>query len=208
MNRMPLLSILFLSSFILYGCATTYGPHGLTGGYKEREIAHNQYIVSFFGNGHTSGQQVWNFWIYRCAELTLEKGFEFFELEPSDEHAFLQTPSGENLTVFTMLGEDELALNSKPEALPVYYTYSTVTTYSSKAIVTMYESPVPEEAGFLLDAGVIKELLSPYVKSDAQSSPPEKKDLMVRAAVEAAIRAKRIREDQADLLRMKLEREL
>jgi hypothetical protein len=208
MNKKLQILILFLFSTVLLGCATAYGPHGLTGGYKERQLAENEYIVSFFGNGNTPGQSVWNYWIYRCAELTLDNGYEYFELLPSDEHALLDSPEGENLAVFTMLAGDNKMSDGKARVHPVYYYTTTVTTYSSKGIVKMYKSPVPKDTGLLLDAGVIKRFLSPYVNSNGQDSPPERKDLFVRAAVEAAIRAHHLREHEVELFREQLEMKL
>jgi hypothetical protein len=73
-------AVLFAMAILTTGCATGYGPKGMSGGYEDKQIDGNTYRVSFFGNGHTSGNTVWNYWIYRCAELTREKGFELFSL--------------------------------------------------------------------------------------------------------------------------------
>ncbi|AXQ27195.1 hypothetical protein D0B54_00150 [Solimonas sp. K1W22B-7] len=196
MKRLALLACLLLS-----GCATTYGPNFMTGGYKERMLAENRYIVSFFGNGYAQEQRVWNFWIYRCAQLTVEKGYDLFMLEPSSEHALLQNPQGERPVEFTML--DASAGETGTRVLPVqYYSYS-VTTYSSKAVVNMYRLPVPADINVraLLDARSIMEQLQPYIDADAKIEPPARKDLFVRAAVEATIKARALDAEQADKLR-------
>ena len=73
---------IFLISITASGCATTYGPQGLTGGYVDDQVDEETYFVSFYGNGNTDGDTVWYYWIYRCAELTKEKGYTAFTLDP------------------------------------------------------------------------------------------------------------------------------
>jgi len=191
------ISCLFLT---LVGCTTTYGPAGFTGGYKERKINDDTYIVSFFGNGHTKEQQVWNFWIYRCAELTLKNGYEFFTLKPSDEHAVWPEELHTKPFIFSMLDTGSGKFIETVYNRPVYY----ITTYSSKAIVKMYKTPVPKKIGILFDAKTIMNQLESYVTSNAKNAPPLRKDILVRAAVEAAIRSNRIRENQRDKLQKRL----
>jgi len=160
----------------------------------------DRYIVSFFGNGNTPEHQVWNYWIYRCAELTIEKGYELFSMTPSDEHALLQDPDRDQLVRFEMLdntGEEN------GRYAPVQYYYYTVTTYSSKGLVEMYKAPIPEgvDVEVLLDAQTIIDLLRPYVESGAKVNPPDRGNLFIRASVEAAIKAKLLDEEQAEKLR-------
>lgn len=72
------LPCLLLTAALLSGCTTAYGPHGFTGGYTETKIDDSTYRVVFNGNGQTSRDMVWYYWIYRCAELTTQNGYEFF----------------------------------------------------------------------------------------------------------------------------------
>lgn len=202
MKGIALLSVLIAS---LAGCATAYQPKSFTGGYKSRQLAENQYIVSFWGNGNTSEQKVWNYWMYRCAELTREQGYEFFELLPSAEHAFNEDGQGNLPVVFSMRKEGEPSEKEKDGLHPVYYTYTVTTTYSSKAIVKMYNAPIPKKAGLLFDASFLMDQLSDYIKTEGDVDPPNRKDLLIRSAVEAAIRANRIRKNQAEQLRLTLE---
>lgn len=190
---------------ILAGCATPYGPNGFTGGYREKKIAEGKYIVSFFGNGNTNGQMVWNYWIYRCAELTLANGYDYFELSPSTEHAYLdgvEQPYQFSMIEAPVQQNDNLSKN-------VYYYYQTVTTYSSKAIVTMFKNPVPDDNDkVLFGAQSIVTQLKPYVESAGSVAPPDKKDLFIRATVEAAIKMNRIRQEEADLLEKHLRKNM
>jgi hypothetical protein len=207
MNMKMLLKGLCLGIFFvgLTACTTSYGPSGFTGGYEERKVSDDAYIVSFYGNGNTSDQQVWNFWIYRCAELTLQKGYELFELQPSNEHAVKgQTIEGE-LVAFTMLDVTQIINQTTNPVIPVQVIVTTVTSYSSKALVKMYKQPIPLDAGLLLDAQVILDELKPYVESNTQKAAPAKKVLFLRAAVEAAIRANRVKREDSESLKEQLE---
>jgi hypothetical protein len=65
---------------LLQGCATGYQPLSARGGYSERRIADDIYEVVFSGNGKTPKATVDRYFIYRCAELTKQKGFKYFAI--------------------------------------------------------------------------------------------------------------------------------
>lgn len=70
--------LLILVSILLVGCSTSYQPEGFTGGYSEFALSHDAYRVSFRGNGYTSRKTVQTNLLRRCAELTLQKRYEYF----------------------------------------------------------------------------------------------------------------------------------
>ena len=74
--------IAILIATILAACAkpTVYKPasHEGANGYAEREIGADQYRISFAGNGLTTRKTVDLYLLYRAAELTQEKGFDYF----------------------------------------------------------------------------------------------------------------------------------
>ncbi|MGI9451465.1 MAG: CC0125/CC1285 family lipoprotein [Geminicoccaceae bacterium] len=76
------LGIAILIAAVLGACAkpTVYKPAGHEGanGYAEREIGADQYRISFAGNGLTTRKTVDLYLLYRAAELTQEKGFDYF----------------------------------------------------------------------------------------------------------------------------------
>ena len=76
----------------LASCATPYAEQGLLGGFDGRELRPDVYRVSFQGNGYTSRESVQAYWLYRCAELALEKGFAGFEIL-SDMQFVMQRPA-------------------------------------------------------------------------------------------------------------------
>ncbi|MFC1550343.1 hypothetical protein ACFL46_03540 [Candidatus Neomarinimicrobiota bacterium] len=71
------ISLIFVSIFNVR-CSSSYGPRGMMGGYFDTQLSEATYEVSFIGNQHTSIDKVNSSLIYRCAELTLEKGYEYF----------------------------------------------------------------------------------------------------------------------------------
>lgn len=71
-----LISLYFIILF--YGCATTYHPIGFTGGYFNQQIEKDVIRVGFSGNGYTSGIDVEDFIVYRCAEVTNQLGYSYF----------------------------------------------------------------------------------------------------------------------------------
>ncbi len=76
----------------LASCATPYAQSGLTGGFDVQELRPDVFRVSFQGNGYTSRETVQVYWLYRCAQLALEKGFTGFEIL-SDMQFVMRSPS-------------------------------------------------------------------------------------------------------------------
>ena len=72
------LYVFSLAWLTLAGCATPYQPEGFRGGYSDLQIDVNTFRVDFRGNGFTSRRTVEIYLLYRCAELTVEKGYDYF----------------------------------------------------------------------------------------------------------------------------------
>lgn len=69
---------------LLSGCATQtpYQPASTRGdyGYTETPLTDNRYRVSFNGNAVTPSETTQDYALLRAAELTLQKGYDWFEL--------------------------------------------------------------------------------------------------------------------------------
>ena len=76
----------------LSSCATPYTEQGLIGGFDVKELRPDVFRVSFQGNGFTTRESVQTYWLYRCAQLALEKGFTGFEIL-SDMQFAMRRPS-------------------------------------------------------------------------------------------------------------------
>jgi hypothetical protein len=73
--------------------ATPYQPYrshsagGIHGGYSEEQLAPDRYLVRFHGNSLTARDRVEGYMLYRAAELTVQKGFDWFMvLDHNTEH--------------------------------------------------------------------------------------------------------------------------
>lgn len=132
---------------ILMGCATSYQPVSFSGGYSESQLSRDMFDVSFRGNGFTSKDRVRRMLTRRCAELTKNKGFDYF--------VFLDH---ENETNYTNLRSDHTGSFSKNHltGASTYQgqtTTSSVPKYDSRAIIKMFKSG--EEPPNALDASII-----------------------------------------------------
>ena len=79
--RFPALLLIALILLpVLAGCAspTPYAPLSERFGYKDSSIESDRYRVSFSGNSATDRETVETYLLYRAAELTREKGADYF----------------------------------------------------------------------------------------------------------------------------------
>ena len=92
MRGVGLVSLLILG-LALASCATPYqsSQWHLGGGYEERQVKGEIWRVTFAANPETTQETTQTYWLYRCAELTIEQGFDGFEIlsnvqlvEPAD----------------------------------------------------------------------------------------------------------------------------
>lgn len=180
---------------MLVACATGYGRKGLTGGYGESKIDDSHYIVYFDGNGYASKDRVWYFWIYRCAQLTKERGYEYFAVEPMPDAlkktAFDRDDEGGRL-IPAVAGDQDRGQLIKVRGggggggghvtyMPGVVGGGAVTSWHSKAVVAMYGNDIPAKT-IVLRAQLVLDALTAYVKSDGSSAPPEHSAIYAAAA--------------------------
>ncbi|UAK23837.1 CC0125/CC1285 family lipoprotein [Sphingomonas nostoxanthinifaciens] len=85
------------TTLLLAGCATETRFRPATGhgfdraGYSERQIEPNRYLVNFAGNSVTSRDTVERYLFFRAAQLTLEKGYDYFVTVDRDTDRQTQT---------------------------------------------------------------------------------------------------------------------
>lgn len=110
-------NIIFLSLLIsLSGCATSYQKMGYTGGYSEMIVGDAVYAVSFSGNGYTREDRVEKLLLRRCAELTLEKGYDYFVIISDSNSQLIVTTKHDKTKTIKMLKQGEqpnTAMNAK-----------------------------------------------------------------------------------------------
>jgi hypothetical protein len=79
MRQRILLAMSFVG-LLVAACATPYQSDGITGGYEETKLEPGIWRVAYGGNGFTTRETVQTYFLYRCAELALEKGYDGFEI--------------------------------------------------------------------------------------------------------------------------------
>jgi hypothetical protein len=87
--------VLAVATASLASCATPYQQQGVLGGFDVKELRPDVYRVSFGGNGYTTRESVQVYWLHRCAEVAIERGFTGFEIL-SDMQFVMQRPPTDN----------------------------------------------------------------------------------------------------------------
>ena len=73
-------TLLSLAALSLCSCATPYRPLKGGTGYASKQVASNEFAVSFQGNADTTLERAYDFALLRSAEVTLQNGFSFFSV--------------------------------------------------------------------------------------------------------------------------------
>jgi hypothetical protein len=72
--------ILGLISVFIINCATLYQSKSFSGGYEDKKIYYNEYLVTFLINGYTTWEEMIDYGILRVSELAVENGYNYFML--------------------------------------------------------------------------------------------------------------------------------
>jgi hypothetical protein len=182
-------------------CASPYGPSVLFGGYRDTRVDDSHYVVRFDGNGHSSKERVWSFWIYRCAELTKQQGYAYFTLEPPPSTSAAQPDGGDGRVSglaqtqpaprrFASYRPDD-AGDGAPRmiqtaghyvSVPIYIPGGTIRTWHTNATVAMYNDPLPDGL-VVLRAQTVLNSLAPYIASNGATKPVSREEIFSSAAV-------------------------
>lgn len=84
------------------GCATSYQPDGLTGGFKEVQLAEDVFKVSFKGNAYTDKERATDYALLRAGEVTLKYGYKYFVV--MDAQNYSKTGSYTTPTTYNTYG--------------------------------------------------------------------------------------------------------
>jgi hypothetical protein len=66
---------------VLQGCATSYGPKGLKGGYEDTQLAPDKWALTYQGNHHLGPHKTQEAFLRRAAELAASGGYDWFTIE-------------------------------------------------------------------------------------------------------------------------------
>jgi len=145
-------------------CATPYQPQGFTGGFSEARLDANTVRVSFRGNGYTQRERVENFLHYRCAELTLDSGFDYFIIVDAtgDSRQGAYTTSGyySGSTSVSTYGNNTYAHSQGTYTPGQTYTW---TKHGASAVIKMFNGEKPDDL-HAYKASEAVQYMAPYVK--------------------------------------------
>lgn len=77
---------ILLTAGLLTGCAspTPYQPADDGEGYTEQSLEDDRYRIAFSGNSVTERETVEDYLLYRAAEVTLQRGYDYFIIVEKD----------------------------------------------------------------------------------------------------------------------------
>ena len=163
---MRFIKLLFLGSMLvlLNACATPYQPKGLLGGYSDARLDENTVRVTFEGNGDTAKNTVQNAALYRSAEVTLQYGYDYFEIISGKTHKDITThTTPDSYSEYTTKEKKHGKTKEvKHEQFEPGSTYD-VESFDSSMVIKMFHGKKPATVnGF--DAHQIIQYLTPSVK--------------------------------------------
>jgi hypothetical protein len=150
---------------MLAGCGqpTPYKPATDGYGYSEQQIEDNRYRVRFAGNDLTPADTVQNYLLYRAAELTLDKGYDYFtmadrEVERSTVY-WGAADAGWRSGHLTRWDDDYIGggLTS--------YTAQPIDRYTAYADIVMFEGAKPASDVNAYDARSVLRQLDPTIQA-------------------------------------------
>lgn len=103
-----------------YAPTGTYAgfPHG---GYDDARIKTNTAVVSFSGNQYTPQKTVYNYMMYRCAQVTLQNGYDYFVI----------TSNTRNSSQMNLVTNDVYRpVDNPPRLYDSYYKTTTIKSYN------------------------------------------------------------------------------
>lgn len=151
-------------------CATGYGSKGLFGGFTETQLDANTVRVNFQGNGFTSKEKVETYTMLRCAELTVQNGYDWFLVMNQDtEGQDTQVHSGSYNSSGTTGGASisEYGTVSTWSSTSGYTSPSStfgIRKYNSALVIKMFTGEKPSDAMHGYDAHEVLTYLGAQVK--------------------------------------------
>ncbi len=150
------LGVAALAVLALTACAkpTTYHPAVQPGalGYTEQETGADQYRISFAGNGLTTRKTVDLYLLYRAAELTQEKGFDYFIVGDRTDFIDPQGIAGRQDQI-SFARRQELLIGS---GIRARFGEEVVDQYGAKIDILMQKGEKPDSANVFKAVDVIE----------------------------------------------------
>lgn len=150
MNKHTLIFLISLT-LCLSSCVTPYQKKGFLGGYSDTQLDSDTARVSYSGNAFTSRDNVENNMLRRCAEVTIQRGYEYFMIitgDTSPTYSSYTSPGTYNQYTNTNVN---VYGNTGYATSTTYGSYrpgqtTTYKKYESTAIIKMFNGEKPFSA--------------------------------------------------------------
>ncbi|MDO1558854.1 hypothetical protein Q0812_05370 [Brevundimonas sp. 2R-24] len=184
MTPLRLTAICAVAATALAACATptAYAPAGYggqRGGYSEQFIQADRARVAFSGNSVTSRETVEMYLLYRAAELTLERGYDWFETDnrmTARDTRYVDTIDAWYRSHYGPFWGPSWRFYSRgywsPWGPRWHDDVRAVTRYEAQAEITMHRGPRPPGERDAFDAREVIQNLGPRVMRPGTPAPP------------------------------------
>lgn len=159
----PASALLVLTlGLLLAACAapTPYQPADGGFGHADQQIENNRYRVAFAGNSVTPRDVVQNYLLYRAAELTVEKGYDYFTVVRQDLERST-TYQGSGFTHAPVFFDRHRAVGWGIGTTS--YTAFPIDSYAAFADIVVHEGEKPQDDPDAYDARDVLRQLGPTV---------------------------------------------
>lgn len=170
-----------VAALTLVGCATTYQQSGFTGGYSDQKINESAYVVSFSGNGFASRERIWYFWMYRCAQLTRQSGYQLFAIRPLQKSAGAFRGEAAVRPAAYRPGRHGRLVRTAYVAVPIIVPGGGSPKWTYSATVLMFHTPLPQGVPWAIDAREVMQELDAYVSSNGKAPAPSTTEVVAQA---------------------------
>jgi hypothetical protein len=168
--------VVVLFVLALGACAqpTPYQPAREGYGFTQQRLEDNRYRIVFRGNNVTPPQVVEDYMLYRAAELTLEKDFDYFVVADKNLDKSTQYFATFNDTGFPYYGP----YYSRRAPPPYWYgprfesgTYRPIERFTATANIVLHRGTKPEDVPEAYDAREVIARLGPTIRYPAPANP-------------------------------------
>ena len=178
------------SAALVLSCATPYQTQSwlnLTGGgFKEKRINDSAFLIEFVANGFTSKDRIFYYMLYRCAELTVQNGYDLFMLSSRAPSTKTSSRGADLMPAVLHSGQRSghlIKVRGGGGAPVMIYGGSQAVWSATDAVVLMFHNPLPDSVLFSLDARTVLADLADYVKSGGSHHPPAQDEVLHHAFV-------------------------
>jgi hypothetical protein len=173
-NKNRAIALLGIGLLFLASCATKYAPatgsfwDGHTG-YSEIPFDSTTYQVTFCGNNNTSDEVVNRYALYRCAELTSQRGFDYFVILNDNDVAAITKTVNHNGQQQTQIQHtvDPQTGRVVPVAVTTTNSTSTVTTQAAHTVtntIRMFTGQRPDDNPYAYEAKAMVTMMAPSIQ--------------------------------------------